>query len=81
LNWLPPSKNQDGTAVGDLAGYYIYYGTKASELDHVIKVPDPALSTFEIRDLPAGTYYFSMRAYRSTGTTGLSSSLVTKTIR
>lgn len=81
LHWSPPSKNQDGTPVGEIAGYYIYYGTKATQLDHTVKVPNPALNTFEFRDLPAGTYYFSMRAYTSTGNLGLSSPLVTKTIR
>src|ERR1700691_6031949 len=72
LNWSPPGRNQDGTPVGDIAGYYIYYGTKAAQLDHVVKVPNPELSRFEIRDLPAGTYYFSMRAYTSAGAAGLS---------
>jgi hypothetical protein len=81
LTWSPPSKNQDGTPVGDIAGYCIYYGTKATQLDHVVKIPNPGLNSFEIKDLPAGTYYFSMTAYTSAGISGLASPLVTKTIR
>jgi hypothetical protein len=81
LTWSPPSKNQDGTPVGDIAGYYIYYGTKATQLDHVVKVSNPGLNSLEIKDLPAGTYYFSMTAYTSAGISGLASPLVSKTIR
>lgn len=80
LSWTPPTSNTDGTALTNLAGYRIYYGTSASALNQQIQVANPGLSTYVVTGLPKGTYYFAVRAYNSAGSESGLSNVVTKTI-
>ena len=80
LSWMPPTENTDGTALTDLAGYYIHYGTSADALNQVIDVPGGATTTYEIDYLAQGTYYFSVSAYTSAGTESAPSSVASKSI-
>jgi len=80
LSWMPPRRNSDGSPVSNLAGYYIYYGTSPTNLNHVIKLLDPYVTTYTVDDLSSGTYYFSIVAFTSTGIKGLASPPSSKTI-
>src|SRR5665213_141076 len=60
LTWAAPTENADGTAITDLAGYTLYYGTNPSDLTQSIAVTGAASTTTEVKDLPAGTYYFAV---------------------
>src|SRR6185312_4883762 len=68
INWTPPTENTDGTTLENLAGYKIHYGTASKKYTQTITVSNPGLATYVISSLPAGTYYFSVTAYNSTGT-------------
>jgi len=81
LSWVPPTKNTDGSVVTHLAGYYIYYGTRPTELNQVIQLKDPQLTSYEVNHLRPGTYYFSVVAFTESGAKGSSSPLVSKMIR
>jgi len=80
LSWVPPRRNLDGSAVSNLAGYYIYYGTSPTNLNRVIKLPDPYTTTYTVDKLSPGTYYFSILAFTTTGIKGSASPTVSKTI-
>jgi hypothetical protein len=67
LTWIAPTENADGTPVTDLAGYTLYYGTNPSDLTQSITVSGAATTTTEVKDLPAGTYYFAVSAYNAMG--------------
>ena len=67
LTWVAPTQNADGTAITDLAGYTLYYGTNPSDLTQSLTVSGAASTTTEMKDLPAGTYYFAVAAYNSLG--------------
>ena len=67
LTWQPPTQNSDGSALTNLAGYNIHYGTQSQDYTNVIKVANPGLATYVIDGLPAGTYYFSVAAYNTSG--------------
>jgi hypothetical protein len=67
LDWTPPTENTDGTALTNLAGYTVYYGTSPDSLTKSIKVSNPGLTAFTVTDLPAGTWYFAVTSYSSTG--------------
>lgn len=74
LSWVAPTENTDGTPVSELAGYRIYYGTNPSELTESITIAGATATTYVVDGLAAGTYYFSVMAYTSTGlNSGLSS--------
>jgi hypothetical protein len=80
LAWVVPSKNTDGSALTNLAGYRIYYGTRADSLTEVIDVPTIGATDYVIDNLTAGTYYFSIRTYTSAGTESALSKIVSDTI-
>lgn len=80
LSWLPPTTNTNGTALTNLAGYQIKYGTNSGALSQTVQVANPGLTTYVISNLSPGTYYFGTLAYTSTGTQSKLSSLVSKTI-
>jgi hypothetical protein len=67
LTWVAPTENADGTAVTDLAGYTVYYGTNPSDLTESVTVSGAASTSTEVKDLPAGTYYFAVSAYNAMG--------------
>jgi hypothetical protein len=80
LAWTAPDENTDGSALTNLAGYRIYYGTSSDALDLVIDIPTVGSTTYVVDDLSAGTYYFSIRAYNSDGSESALSNIVTDTI-
>ena len=81
VNWAPPTQNTNGSALTNLAGYTISYGTSASQLTSTVKVANAGLTSYVIESLPAGTYYFGVEAYNSTGQTSSVSNVVSKTIK
>jgi hypothetical protein len=80
LSWVAPDENTDGTALTNLAGYRIYYGTVADALTEVINVPTVGVTDYVIDNLAAGTYYFSIRAYTTAGIESTLSTVVSTTI-
>jgi hypothetical protein len=81
LSWTPPTRNVDGSTLTNLAGYRISYGTSATSLSKVITVSNPGISSYVISSLTAGTWYFSIKAYTSTGTESSASSVANKSVR
>ena len=71
LMWTLPTQNTDGSALTDLTGYVIYYGTDPTFTTKVVRyISVPALST-TITNLTAGnTYYFAVSSVSASGGTG-----------
>jgi len=67
LTWTAPTTNTNGSALTDLAGYHIYYGTSPSALASVIDIANPATTTYMIARLASGTWYFAVNAYTTSG--------------
>ena len=63
LSWTAPTQNTDGTALTNLAGYRILYGTSSSNLNQMIQVANPSLATYVVTGLSSGTWYFAVKAY------------------
>jgi fibronectin type 3 domain-containing protein len=80
LSWDAPILNTDGTALGDLAGYKIYYGTSASQLTQQITISGTETTSYVVSGLASGTYYFAVTAYASDGTESSQSNVASKTI-
>ncbi len=81
LSWTPPTQNTDGTALTNLAGYRIVYGTAAGSLTRTIQVPNAALSTYVVDALAAGTWYFAVSAYTSNGFESERSNVTSKVVQ
>jgi Fibronectin type III domain len=67
IDWTAPTANSDGSALADLAGFRIYYGTTSTALTNSVDVPGSSASSYTVRNLSAGTYFFSVSAYSSAG--------------
>jgi hypothetical protein len=80
LAWTPPTANTDGTALTDLVGYKIHYGTVSQIYSQTVSVSNPGIATYVVQNLPAGTYYFAVTAYNSTGLESLLSDEVSATL-
>jgi hypothetical protein len=80
LDWMPPTENSDGSALTNLAGYTVYYGTSPSSLTQSVKITNPGLSAYTMTNLSSGTWYFAVTSYSSTGIESDRSGVVTTTI-
>ena len=80
LSWVAPTQNTDGSALTNLAGYHIYYGTSASNLNQSVQVANPGLTTYVLGNLAAGTWYFSVNDYTTTGVESAISNIASKLI-
>lgn len=80
VNWVAPSTNVDGSAITNLSGFRIAYGTSQSNLDRTVNVDNASLSTYTINDLSQGTWYFAVYARNSAGAESDISNIASKTI-
>ena len=62
LAWTAPTRNTDGSALTDLAGYKIYYGNASRQYSRVVAVPGAGATSYVVTGLTAGTWYFAMKS-------------------
>ena len=67
LNWTPPTQNEDGSTLTDLAGYRIYYGKSSGSYTNQVNIDTAGISTYVIDNLVPSTYYFVATAVNSAG--------------
>ncbi|MBA3564490.1 MAG: hypothetical protein H0W33_10900 [Gammaproteobacteria bacterium] len=67
LGWQPPTSNEDGTPLTDLAGHRIYWGTIKGEYPNSIEIDNPGVATYVVDNLVPNTYYFVTTAFSSRG--------------
>jgi hypothetical protein len=79
LSWVAPTQNTDGTALTNLSGYRIYYGTSAGALTQSVDIPSVGISTYVIGNLSPATWYFAVKAVAG-GVESDLSNIATKTI-
>lgn len=79
LSWTAPTLNEDGTALTDLSGYKIHYGT--SSRNYTVEIPvDLGTTTLMVDNLTPDTYYFAATAINSSNVESQFSSEAIKTI-
>lgn len=81
VSWVPPTQNIDGSALTNLAGYRIRYGTSASDLTQTLSVNTVGISSYLIENLPAATWYFAVTSVNANGAESALSNIVSKVIQ
>ncbi len=80
LVWAAPSRNTDGSALTNLAGYRIHYGTDSATLDKTITIATTGVSDYVVTDLSPGKWYFAIESYNAAMVASTMSAIVSKTI-
>lgn len=80
LSWQPPTENVDGTALTNLAGYVIRYGTSVNSLSQEVRIANPGITSSVVENLAPATWYFTVSAYTSTGAESIASNSASKNV-
>lgn len=80
LRLAAPSEREDGSALTNLAGFRLHWGSSAGDYRHHLEVGLDAGPVVTIGDLAAGTYYFVATAFDSRGVESRYSPLVEATV-
>jgi hypothetical protein len=80
LEWTPPTENTDGSVLSNLAGYRLHYGSSANSLTQTVQVSNPGLTTYVVENLSAGTWYFAVTSYTTSGVESSLSGVVSSSI-
>ena len=80
VSWVRPTENTNGSALTDLAGVRIYYGTSETDLSKSVQVSGESTTSYTVSGLSAGTWYFGAEAFTTTGMASKLSSIVSKRI-
>jgi len=67
LSWTPPTQNEDGSPLMDLAGYKIYWGTIRGQYTHSATIDNPGISSYMVENLTPGTYEFVGTSFNQAG--------------
>jgi hypothetical protein len=81
LSWIPPTSNTNGSALTNLVGYRIHYGTSSTSLTQTAQIANAGITRFVVENLGVGTWYFGVRAYTSNGSESSLSKLAIKIIK
>jgi len=81
LTWLPPTTNTDGSALTNLAGYRVYWGTSLGNYPNSVAINNPGIATYVVGSLTPATYYFVVTAVNTAGVESVLSNSASKTIQ
>ena len=81
LSWTAPTQNEDGSALEDLAGYKIYWGTTPGNYTNSATIDTVGTTTYVVENLSPGTYEFVATAYNASGVESRYSSPATKVLQ
>ena len=80
LSWTPPTENEDGTALTDLDGYKIYWGTTSGSYPNSVRLDNEGLTTYVVDNLVPGTYEFVATSFNDAGVESVYSNPATKVV-
>jgi hypothetical protein len=80
LTWTPPTQNTDGSALTDLAGYRVYWGTAQGSYPFSKPVNGAGLTSAVVDQLTPATYFFVVTAVDNDGNESVYSNIASKTV-
>jgi hypothetical protein len=81
LSWLPPTENDDGTPLTDLAGYKIYWGVSVGDYPNVVEIKEAGLTRYLVEQLTPAKWFFVVTAVNSGGVESEVSNLSIRSVR
>ena len=80
LNWNAPTTNTDGSALTDLAGYKIYWGTAQGNYPNTQTLTGTGVQTYVVSQLTPATWFFVVTAFDAQGNESTYSNVAQKTV-
>jgi len=80
VSWVAPTTNTDGSALVNLAGFRVYYGTSSTSLTNSMLIDDVTRRSATISPLTPGTWYFAVRAFNTSNVESDTSNVASKAI-
>lgn len=80
VSWTAPTTNDDGTALTDLAGFRVLFGTSASALSQSKAVGTVGATSTTVSALTPGAWFFAVRAVNAGGVESANSNVAQKTV-
>jgi hypothetical protein len=80
IAWTPPTENTNGSALTNLVGYHLYYGTTQADLTKVVDITNPGVASYMVSDLSAGTWYFALTSVNAVGVESVRSSVISTVV-
>ena len=80
VSWVAPTENSNGTALTNLAGFRVYYGTSSAALNQVVDVDNAQATSYKVSGLTTGTWYFAVTSITTAGVESAPSTVASKTI-
>jgi len=81
LNWTPPTENEDGTQLMDLAGYRLYWSRNGGAYNPPVTINNPSVTRYIVDNLTPGTYEFVATSLNGAGVESRHSNAITKIVR
>jgi hypothetical protein len=78
VSWRAPTQRTDGSPVGEINNYTVYYGQSTDKLDRSVKI-GASQTRFQLKNLEPGTWYFAVTA-TARGVESAKSNIRSKTI-
>jgi hypothetical protein len=67
VSWTPPVENEDGSSLGDLAGYRLRWGWQSGSYPNAVDINGAGLTRFLVDNLVAAEYFVVISAIDSSG--------------
>jgi hypothetical protein len=67
LNWTKPTINVDGSALTDLAGYIVSYGSASRSYSTSLQISGATQTAVTVEGLGTGTWYFAIKSRSASG--------------
>jgi hypothetical protein len=80
LSWQAPTENEDGTALTDLAGFKIYWGTTPGRYPNSVTIDNPSVTAYVVENLAPGEYEFVGTSFNAAGVESRYSSPVSRSV-
>ena len=80
LTWTPPTQNEDGSPLMNLAGYRVYWGRSGESLSNSVRIDNPSVTRYVVENLAPGDYEFAVTAVNARGVESRFSNIKAKTI-
>jgi hypothetical protein len=81
LRWTPPTQNEDGSQLVDLAAYHIMWTRDGGAFSDSVRINNPAVTRLVVSDLSPGTYDFVATAVNGAGVESRFSNSITRVVQ